>query len=167
MAIATPRTWVVGEVVTAAYMNAEIRDQWNDLIAPWATYTPVWGSTGTAPAIGNGGLVGWYKLVGKTCTALWELTIGTTTTFGTGTYTWTVPFTAKTPAGTTSTLNYLGSARGHAAQWYAGTVGVARATNLARVYSHNATTEWSPTEPVNWSTAATRYISGQVTYEIA
>lgn len=33
MPLATPRTWVVGEVVTAALMNAEIRDQFNDLIA--------------------------------------------------------------------------------------------------------------------------------------
>ncbi|MFD9515954.1 hypothetical protein [Streptomyces sp. NPDC059979] len=31
--LATPRTWVVGEVVTAALMNAEIRDQFNALIA--------------------------------------------------------------------------------------------------------------------------------------
>lgn len=31
--MATPRTWVVGEVVTAALMNAEIRDQLNSLIA--------------------------------------------------------------------------------------------------------------------------------------
>jgi hypothetical protein len=30
--MATPRTWVVGEVVTAALMNAEIRDQLNSLI---------------------------------------------------------------------------------------------------------------------------------------
>lgn len=33
MKLATPRTWVVGEVVTAAQMNAEIRDQFNSLIA--------------------------------------------------------------------------------------------------------------------------------------
>ncbi|MET9957027.1 hypothetical protein ABZ135_36505 [Streptomyces sp. NPDC006339] len=33
MPLATPRTWVVGEVVTAALMNAEIRDQLNTLTA--------------------------------------------------------------------------------------------------------------------------------------
>ncbi|MFD9225374.1 hypothetical protein ACFWDI_36440 [Streptomyces sp. NPDC060064] len=33
MPLATPRTWVVGEVVTAAELNAEIRDQMNALIA--------------------------------------------------------------------------------------------------------------------------------------
>lgn len=168
MTLATPRTWVVGEVVTAAYMNAEIRDQWLDLIAPWVSYTPVWGSTGTAPSLGAGGvIVGWHKDIGKKCTALFEITFGAATTFGTGTYTWTVPHTAKNPAGSTSTLNYLGSARGHGADWYAGTVGVARGTNLARIYSHLAATEWSATAPVTWTASATRYISGEVTYEIA
>ncbi|MEU0716846.1 hypothetical protein ABZ498_06645 [Streptomyces lavendulocolor] len=33
MPLATPRTWVVGEVVTAALLNAEIRDQMNQLIS--------------------------------------------------------------------------------------------------------------------------------------
>lgn len=33
MPLASPRTWVVGETVTAALMNAEIRDQMNALIA--------------------------------------------------------------------------------------------------------------------------------------
>jgi hypothetical protein len=33
MPLVTPRTWVVGEVVTAAYMNAEVRDQINALIS--------------------------------------------------------------------------------------------------------------------------------------
>ncbi|MGP3684161.1 hypothetical protein ACTVZO_05505 [Streptomyces sp. IBSNAI002] len=32
MMLATPRTWVVGEVVTAAQLNAELRDQINALI---------------------------------------------------------------------------------------------------------------------------------------
>jgi len=33
MPLATPRTWVVGEVVTAAQLNAEIRDQFTSLIS--------------------------------------------------------------------------------------------------------------------------------------
>lgn len=33
MPLATPRTWVVGEVVTAAQLNAEIRDQFNTVSA--------------------------------------------------------------------------------------------------------------------------------------
>jgi hypothetical protein len=41
VALATPRTWVVGETVTAAIMNAEIRDQFNALVATTATGSSV------------------------------------------------------------------------------------------------------------------------------
>src|SRR5882672_3849200 len=34
--------------------------------AAWTAYTPVWGSSGTAPAIGNGSLTGFFIQVGKT-----------------------------------------------------------------------------------------------------
>lgn len=58
----------------------------------WQTYTPVWGSSGTQPALGNGTLTGRYSILGKTCFAFMELTIGSTTTFGTGDYTLSLPF---------------------------------------------------------------------------
>lgn len=167
MALATPRTWVVGEVVTAALLNAQVRDQWNDIIAAWTAYTPSWTSTGTQPSLGNGSISGWYKSVGKLCTAIFEVTFGTTTTFGSGTYGWSLPFTAASPAGASSTLAYLGAARGHGAAWYAGTAGVTKGTAIARIYSHVAATEWSPTEPVTWTASNTRYISGEITYETA
>lgn len=163
----TPRTWVVGEVVTAAELNTEIRDQFSDILAAWIPYTPVWGSTGTAPTIGNGSLSGRYKLLGKSCTAVFEQVNGTTTTFGSGTYSWTVPFTSANPGGTSANFNWHGAARGHGAAWYAGTVGVLKNGNIARIYSHVAATEWSPTEPTTWTAANTRYLSGQVQFEIA
>lgn len=95
MALAVPRTWVVGEVVTAAYMNAEIRDQWNDMIAGGTAFSPSWTTTGTAPALGNGTLTGRAKLTGKMCDATWKLTPGTTTTYGTGNWMFSLPYTAS------------------------------------------------------------------------
>jgi len=90
----TPRTWVVGEVVTAAQLNTEIRDQFNDLFAAWATYTPTWTATTTNPTLGNGTLNGRYKQIGKTVHLAIELTFGSTTTPGTGTYAFALPATA-------------------------------------------------------------------------
>ncbi|MET9088151.1 hypothetical protein ABZX77_40780 [Streptomyces sp. NPDC004237] len=89
-----PRTWVVGEVVTAALMNQEIRDQFNSFFAAWTAYTPVWTSTGTAPAIVNGTLTGRYMKVGRTVTCEINLVAGSSTTFGTGNYSWSLPVTA-------------------------------------------------------------------------
>ncbi|MEU9379994.1 hypothetical protein AB0D38_02840 [Streptomyces sp. NPDC048279] len=90
----TPRTWVVGEVVSAALMNQEIRDQFNSMFAAWTAYTPAWTSTGTAPAIGNGSITGRYIKFGRTVICEINMTAGSTTTFGTGNYSWSLPVTA-------------------------------------------------------------------------
>ncbi|MFJ2568185.1 hypothetical protein ACIO02_35570 [Streptomyces sp. NPDC087568] len=89
-----PKTWVVGEVVTAALLNQEIRDQFNSFFATWTTYTPTWTSSGTAPNIGNGSVTGRYLKIGRTVFCTINLVAGTTTTFGSGNYTFGLPFQA-------------------------------------------------------------------------
>ncbi|WP_327160561.1 hypothetical protein [Streptomyces zaomyceticus] len=96
--VAVPRTWVVGEVVTAAYMNAEIRDQWLDMLAAWVTYTPSW-TASVNPSLGNGSVVGRYKKVGRKVDFQIDLTMGSTTTYGTGAWSLTLPFTAASSSG--------------------------------------------------------------------
>ncbi|MFF5004691.1 hypothetical protein ACFY3G_17895 [Streptomyces phaeochromogenes] len=83
----TPRTWVVGEVVTAALLNQEIRDQLNSFFGGWTDYsgTFVWGAeTGTAPAIVNGSIVARFLKVGRTVDYIHRITMGSTTTYGDG-----------------------------------------------------------------------------------
>ena len=53
---------------------------------PRTAFTPAWKSTGTAPALGNGTITGRYVQVGKYVTYSGKLTMGSTTTFGTGVY---------------------------------------------------------------------------------
>lgn len=92
----TPRTWVVGEVVSAATMNQEIRDQFNSMFAAWSTYTPTWTSSGTAPSLGNATMIGRYMKWGRTVLAHINLTMGSTTTYGSGDYSFSLPFNAAT-----------------------------------------------------------------------
>lgn len=100
MALAVPRTWVVGEVVTAAYMNAEIRDQFNDLLSAWTAYTPSWTAATTNPVLGaNGTLVGKYRKIGRLVNFQIDLTMGSTTTYGSGAWSITLPFTAAASSG--------------------------------------------------------------------
>ncbi|MFI0825731.1 hypothetical protein ACH4Q7_14885 [Streptomyces roseolus] len=99
MALAVPRTWVVGEVVTAAYMNAEIRDQWNDMLAAWTSYTPSWTASTTNPVLGNGTLVGRHKRIGRTVHVHIDLAIGSTTTLGSGSWSFTLPVQAAASGG--------------------------------------------------------------------
>lgn len=88
----TPRTFVAGEVETAAIFNTEVRDAFTGIQAAWVAYTPTWASTGTAVALGNGTITGRWLRVGKTMHACeMILTLGSTSTVGTGSYTFSLP----------------------------------------------------------------------------
>ena len=81
MAWTTPRTWVAGEVVTAALMNAQIRDNVNavwplgDPTAAWTPFTPAL----TNITIGNGVLTCSYMRTGRWVVARYSFVWGTTT----------------------------------------------------------------------------------------
>jgi hypothetical protein len=77
-----------GQVLTAATMNS--------IGAAWETYTPTWTSSGTAPALGNGTLTGRYCRINKTIVVQIALTTGSTSTYGTGSYYLSLPFTNTT-----------------------------------------------------------------------
>jgi hypothetical protein len=64
----------------------------------WAAYTPAWTSSGTAPAIGNGTISGRFSQLGKTVFYKISVVAGSTTTFGTGTYFFSLPVTAAASA---------------------------------------------------------------------
>jgi hypothetical protein len=61
----------------------------------WTSYTPQWTTNGTQPVLGNGTLVGYYKLIGKTCFVRTKLVAGSTTTFGSGQFEFSLPFSAS------------------------------------------------------------------------
>lgn len=61
-------------------------------LAAWTTYTPTWAAGGGNPAIGNGTIIGRYIQVGSLVHVHVEVTAGSTTTFGTGFWTFTLPF---------------------------------------------------------------------------
>lgn len=60
------------------------------------TYTVTWTSSGTQPAIGNGTSAGNYRITDRGFEWRLRIVSGSTTTYGTGTYTFTIPFTAAT-----------------------------------------------------------------------
>lgn len=61
MAWTSPRTWVAGEVVTAALLNTHVRDNLKTIGDAWGSYTP----TLTNGSNGNGTLTGAYTQAGK------------------------------------------------------------------------------------------------------
>jgi hypothetical protein len=61
----------------------------------WTAYTPQWTAASSNPAINNGTIEGYYKVVGKTCFVRGNIAMGSTTTFGTGEWYVSMPFTAS------------------------------------------------------------------------
>lgn len=94
MAWTSPRTWVAGEIVTAALMNLHIRDNLKAIGDPWTAYTPVWTATTTNPTIGNGAITGAFIAVGKLVVWRFNITMGSTTGFGSGSYEISLPVTS-------------------------------------------------------------------------
>lgn len=62
----------------------------------WTAYTCNWTAATTNPTLGNGTLNAAYSQYGRTYTVRLELATGTTTTFGSGQYSFSLPTTAAT-----------------------------------------------------------------------
>lgn len=72
----------------------------------YSNYTPVWSSGGTQPTLGNGGISGRYTQIGKFVHAEILLNLGTTSTIGTGAYSWSLPVVGNFAASTAHGSGY-------------------------------------------------------------
>jgi hypothetical protein len=132
----------------------------------WTAYTPQWTAASVNPAIGNGTIEGWYKVVGKTCFVRGNIAMGSTTTFGSGEWYVSMPFTASHADAIlmSATLLDNGSA------WYNATMNGARAG-----FNHKSAIQYqvvggtadsiTPTGPFTWTNGDRFIWNGS--YEIA
>ena len=65
-------------------------------LAPWDTYTVAWTAATTNPVLNNGTLTGRYRLIGRTVLCRIHLVAGSSTTFGSGSFRFSLPLTAAT-----------------------------------------------------------------------
>lgn len=63
--------------------------------AAWTTYSPAWTAAGTPVVLGTGTCTGTYRRVGQTVDVKVVLTMGSTTTFGTSFYRFSLPVAPK------------------------------------------------------------------------
>jgi hypothetical protein len=89
-AVTTPAAGMVAWLTTPGTLSYYTGSTWVTLGA-WNSYTPTWTAVTTNPAIGNGTLTGKYAVVGKVCHFTMYAAFGTTTTFGSGLYTFGLP----------------------------------------------------------------------------
>jgi hypothetical protein len=92
-----PSNVVAGTQIAAATTNAILADL--DLLAnasaTYGTAATVWTASGTNPVIGNGTFVSTFRRDNKWVDFIVQITMGSTTTYGTGTWTLTLPVTAR------------------------------------------------------------------------
>jgi hypothetical protein len=63
---------------------------------PLTSYTPTWTGATTDPVLGNGTLVGYSTKLGRVVTVAIDLVCGATTTYGSGSYYFSLPFIPST-----------------------------------------------------------------------
>lgn len=131
----------------------------------WTAYTPTWIASTTAPSIGNGTLIGRYQRVGRTVSLVIDLTAGSTTTFGGGNYSFTLPFvSANAGAAYIGDVQMLQSGR-----WPGQFVVTANQNNGSPFLPISTTTSTlntlTPTTPVTLTSSTQIRIS--ITYESA
>jgi hypothetical protein len=135
----------------------------------WTAYTPDWTTDGgTQPVLNNGTITGAYKVIGKTCFVRVKLNPGSTTTFGSGAFQFSLPFSASSADGVQFPCSILND--GFA--WYQGIVNgtYSGVTNKSAIIAQsaggvNSSEAVTATHPFTFGSADSIQFNGS--YEIA
>lgn len=120
------------------------------------SYTPTWTGSGSNPAIGNGTLTGNYLRMGKLVHLVITVTMGSTTTFGTGAWSFGIP--ANTAA--VGLFSWFGvDASGAGANNKFGAAYFPTTTTIA-LYHEASNAFGGPTVPFTWATSDSLVVSG-------
>lgn len=95
----------VKETEPNVFKGKDIRYRIETIGSNWVPYQPDWRAPTTDPAIVNGDLRGRYLRIGRFVKVNIQLTAGSSTTFGSGDWTFSVPFTSASYG-----FKYTGSA---------------------------------------------------------
>ena len=120
---------------TAAQAAVDIATALQFMSGAWTSYTPIWTAVTTNPSLGNGTLNGRYVRSGRTITGYVNLVAGSTTTYGSGDYAFSIPVAASASMLTSIGLaQFLGGSR-----WGGQTIIVANGTTMTVFLSASAT----------------------------
>jgi hypothetical protein len=154
----TPRTWVTAEIVTAAELNTEIRDAFTGVQAAWTGFTPSLIGSTTNPVVNNGSAVGRYFQLGKTFWFYGEIIFGSTSTFGSGTWSLVLPFiTAPVNVANIASMGHTfyghGGSRQFGMMWQPNASALNSLTLYTSQTAADADVAVNPTTPWTWASA--------------
>lgn len=164
----TAATFATNHKITAAEWATEVTTPFNGLQAAWTSYTPAWTSSGTAPVLNNGTIVGKYMQVGKTIDFAVLLTPGSTTTFGTLNYSISLPPSLTVISDGMQIIAHAQLLIG-GVRWHGQLVISSGATTCQPFFSTSSAdprlTQMTPTAPGTFATGNTLRLTGR--YEAA
>lgn len=137
----------------------------NEVEGPWNSYTPSWVAS-VNPAIGDGTRVGRYRNAGKTVHINIQLTMGSTTTFGTGTWLIGLPSIGAAQGvspGYAFSAHAIDNPSSPTARYTLGCE--LDNTSRLRLFVSGGSTMVGPTAPMTWANTDILRISGS--YELA
>jgi hypothetical protein len=154
--------------MTDAFWNAEVYQAWLDAYSASTSYVPTWSTAGTQPVRNNGTIEGGYKLhagYGKRVAFWFRVLFGTTTTYGTGSWNISLPFTSSARSEQVGMLRYNNGA----GNYMSGQVVIGPSTGACTLWvpaSSTSTylvaiTSAAPTP----TPAATGWFTGQIEYD--
>ncbi len=136
----------------------------------WISYTPTWTASTTNPVLGNGTIAGVYKQRGKIVDFRFEMTTGSTTTYGSGGYFFTLPVNAKIASvGSMVSSGYIQDVS--TGLYFQCVADTGNGVDKMAVRVFNATGTFAyletviTTAPMTWATGDTIWVQG--TYEAA
>lgn len=164
MAWTSPRTWVAGEKPSAATFNTHVRDDLKAIGDAWTSYGSgaSWTASTTNPTLGNGTWSGAYIQPGKLVVGRFVITLGSTTTVGSGNYRVALPVTAASSGFVVGSAHFNDAS---ATQHYGGWVLYLLSTGLMQIVQSGTgglMSNASPVVPANGDV-----IDGTFTYEAA
>lgn len=134
----------------------------------WTAYTPAWTSSGTAPVLSNGTVVGYYAKVGRLVTVKIEQNSGSSTTFGTGFYSWSLPVAAAVTGVPTNQIAHAGtlvaSSSGSAAFYVCASFISQGSPSVVNGLVNTSGTFFGATNPATWSGSGVQ-VCITITYE--
>ena len=123
----------------------------------WFAYSPTWAGSVSNPAIGNGTLNGYFCMNGKNMTVRIYLKMGSTTTYGSGVWKWSVPANSASTANT----DYIGKSHilDSGTSYYTGISHIGAGTGLGsnttvdniRVMTHGGANDVGATHPITFA----------------
>jgi hypothetical protein len=119
--------------------------------AAWTSFSPSWTGSVSNPAIGNGTLSGAYLQVGKTLLGRIRMVAGTTTTFGSGDFRFTLP---NSLSGVAAQQVVHGIAYDSSSGIAYALMGiVAASATFMYLFSHGSATRVAAAAPMAWATS--------------